>query len=228
MDCKLDVWSSPDDRRPVILLMSGGLSVISLYENLLNLQTLCTIIVVCGRQADLRSELEQIDRPNHIRVCFLGYTNTMHELMAIGDVIVTKPGGLITSEALACGLMIVIVDPYAGQEERNAAMLLEEGAAIQVHHHELAPFRLDPILADPTLLERYKTNAARLGKPDAARRIANCIVTERLAEAAAHTDVGASSFSLGGGRQLRADSLRADSRCHPPLRDRTDSNVAFS
>merc|ERR1719498_602693 len=168
MDCKLDVWSSPDDRRPVILLMSGGLSVISLYENLLNLQTLCTIIVVCGRQADLRSELEQIDRPNHIRVLFLGYTRTMHELMAIADVIITKPGGLITSEALACGLMAVIVDPYAGQEERNASMLLEEGAAIQVHHHELAPFRLEPIVKDRAVLDKFKANAARLAKPDAA------------------------------------------------------------
>merc|ERR1712139_109178 len=102
-------------------------------------------------------------------------TKTMHELLAIGDVIVTKPGGLITSEALACGLMIVIVDPYAGQEERNAAMLLEEGAAIQIFHHELVSFRLDPILSDSSCLARYKGNAARLARPKAARTIARCI-----------------------------------------------------
>merc|ERR1712046_36928 len=93
----------------------------------------------------------------------------------MGDVIVTKPGGLITSEALACGLMIVVVDPYAGQEDRNASMLLEEGAAIQVHHHELASVRLDPILSDPERLAQYKKNAKRLARPNAARKIASSV-----------------------------------------------------
>merc|ERR1712046_26178 len=102
----------------------------------------------------------------------------------MGDVIVTKPGGLITSEALACGLMIVIVDPYAGQEERNAAMLLEEGAAIQLHHHDLAAFRLEPILSTPDILSRYKKSAARLARPDAARRIVKRIFEDSLSDAA--------------------------------------------
>merc|ERR1719487_1006922 len=188
MDIKVDVWESLEDTRPVLLLMSGGLGVTFLYENLLQLQTPCIIIVVCGRQADVREELEEYEVPKHIRVQFVGYTQTMHELMAIGDVIVTKPGGLITSEALACGVMIMIVDPYAGQEERNASMLLEEGAAIQIHHHELLGFRLDPILSNPELLARYRGNAARISRPDAARRIVKCIVQENLSEAAAHAD----------------------------------------
>merc|ERR1711862_574601 len=115
--------------------------------------------MVCGRHGDIRAELEEFEVPEHIRVRFVAFTNTIHELMVVSDVIVTKPGGLITSEALACGLMIVVIDPYAGQEERNAAMLLEEGAAIWVHHHELAPVRLDPILADTNVLDRYKGNA---------------------------------------------------------------------
>merc|ERR1719478_119720 len=105
------------------------------------------------------------------------------KLMAVADVIVTKPGGLITSEALACGLMITIVDPYAGQEERNASMLLEEGAAIQVHDYNLLAFRLDPILKHSETLDRYKANAARVAKPDAARQIVNCIMSGNLSEA---------------------------------------------
>jgi len=198
MDAKVDLWDSPEDSRPVILIMSGGSSVRTLYSNMLFLPTPSIIVVVCGREADLRVELENnFEVPRQHKVCFIGFTETMHELMAICDVIVTKPGGLITSEALACSLMIVVVDPYAGQEERNAAMLLEEGAAIQVHHHELIPFRLDPIIADPAILQRYRMNAARLGKPDAARQIAKCILTEKLADAAAHTDLEALDVSPG-------------------------------
>merc|ERR1712048_476812 len=127
--------------------MAAGTNATIVYENLLMLSTPCIVVVVCGRHGDIREELEMFPVPEHIRIRFVAFTKTIHELMVVSDVIVTKPGGLITSEALACGLMIVVVDPYAGQEERNASMLLEEGAAIQVHHHELAPFRLDPILA---------------------------------------------------------------------------------
>lgn len=204
MDATVNLWDSPEDNRPIILIMSGGPSVRTLFEHTTFLQTPSIIVVVCGREADLRAELDELNVPLQHKVCLLGFTKTMHELMAISDVIITKPGGLITSEALACGLMIVVVDPYAGQEERNAAMLLEEGAAIQVHHHELIPFRLDPIIANPAILQRYRMNAARLGKPDAARQIAKCILEEKLAEASANTDLG--GLELSPGARLRVVS----------------------
>lgn len=223
MDSKVQLWESLQDLRPLILIMSGGKSVKTLYEAALFLETPSILVVVCGRQADIRTELEKFQVPPRHKICFLGFTSTMHEIMAVADVIVTKPGGLITSESLACGLMMVIVDPYAGQEERNASMLLEEGAAVQVHHHELLPFVLDPIVADTARLQRYQANAARISHPGAARQVSKCIVTEDLAEAAIHTDLEALDLSPN---RVRIASL--DSQISLDLRERCDSNASIS
>lgn len=221
MDCDLDLWQSSEDSRPVILLMSGGSNILSVFENLTKLETPSIVVVVCGRQDDLRAKLRDLPVPKHHRVNFVGYTQTMHELMAVADVIVTKPGGLITSEALACGLMITIVDPYAGQEERNASMLLEEGAAIQVHDYNLLAFRLDPILKHTETLERYKANAARLAKPDAARQIVDCIMCGNLSEAAAQADED------GLHSPVRAPKSDGKSEITAP-RERSDSLISTS
>lgn len=232
MDIKLDLWESAEDLRPVLLVMSGGSGVFPTFENLLQLRTPSIIVVVCGRQADIRSELEKIHVPKHLRVRFAGYTHTMHELMAVGDVIITKPGGLITSEALTCGLMIVIVDPYAGQEERNAAMLLEEGAAIQVHNPEVTSFRLDPILKEPALLTRYRQNSRRLARPDAARRIVRCVVRETLGEADCNDDhdtgLRPSTSSVVSHAQRERSTSDLCSNPHLSTRERSESNFSAS
>jgi processive 1,2-diacylglycerol beta-glucosyltransferase len=231
MDCDVDLWQSADDQRPIVMLMSGGPSVFSTYRSLLNLKTPCIIVVVCGREANVKKQLEEIAVPPHITVSILGFTKTLHELMVVADVIVTKPGGLITSEALACGLMVVVMDPYAGQEERNAAMLLEEGAGIQVHHHEVLPFRLNPILADPKRLDQYKSCSARLGRPDAAQLIVKSIVGECLNGMAGQADEESASCQSPA-RKLTATSTRNRSLDGKPSegqqRLRSDSTFSYS
>eukprot|EP00928_Gymnodinium_smaydae_P053461 TRINITY_DN37441_c0_g1_i1.p1 TRINITY_DN37441_c0_g1~~TRINITY_DN37441_c0_g1_i1.p1 ORF type:complete len:677 (+),score=137.82 TRINITY_DN37441_c0_g1_i1:180-2033(+) len=188
MDTELDRGLFAEDDpvsgsgRPLVVQMSTGRGAPELYKYLLELDTPISLVVVCGRQADVRSELEQIEVPLRHRVSLLGFTRTIHELLAVADVVVTKPGGLITSEALACGVMMVVVDPYPGQEERNSSMLLEEGAGIWVwDYRDLRP-KLDPILAAPpeakNSLRSYKENARRLGRPEAAFEVAKYVLGE--------------------------------------------------
>src|SRR5260370_41707052 len=66
----------------------------------------------------------------------------MHELMAIADLIITKPGGLTSSEALAMGKPLFILNPIPGQEAANSDFLLERGAAVKVNRGEDLPYRL--------------------------------------------------------------------------------------
>ena len=54
-----------------------------------------------------------------------GFTRVMHQYLSAADVIITKPGGLTTAEALATGTVMAIVNPLPGQELRNADMVLE-------------------------------------------------------------------------------------------------------
>ena len=79
----------------------------------------------------------------------LGFTDKIDELMAVADLVVSKPGGLTTSETLAPGAVMVIVNPIPGQESRNSDYLLENGAAIKVNNIGTLAYKIDSLLGDP-------------------------------------------------------------------------------
>jgi processive 1,2-diacylglycerol beta-glucosyltransferase len=87
-------------------------------------------------------------------------------------VVVSKPGGLTTSEALACGAAMAVVNPIPGQESRNSDFLLENGAALKINNLATLPFKLDQVLSDSQRLAQLKRNAKRLGRPKAAFEVA--------------------------------------------------------
>ena len=91
--------------------------------------------------------------------------------MAAADLVVGKPGGLTTSEALARGLVFVVVSPIPGQEERNSDHLLEEGAAIRCNNLPVLAYKIDRLLDDPARFAAMQANARRLARPDAAHEI---------------------------------------------------------
>ena len=180
-------FSTPKDRaaclarqglvgdRPVVLQLAGGFGV-GPIENLcravLAVETPLELVVVAGRNQELKGRLEQVEAPGRHRVKVLGFTTEMDELMAAADVVVSKPGGLTTSEALARGAAMVIVNPIPGQESRNSDFLLENGAAIKINNIATLPYKLGQLLADPARLALLKSNARRLGKPQAAFEVA--------------------------------------------------------
>jgi processive 1,2-diacylglycerol beta-glucosyltransferase len=91
--------------------------------------------------------------------------------MAASDILLGKPGGLTTSEALARGLIFVIVNPIPGQEERNSDHLLEEGVAIRCNNLPVLAYKLDRLLGDSSRMDNMRANARRLARPHAARDI---------------------------------------------------------
>jgi processive 1,2-diacylglycerol beta-glucosyltransferase len=109
------------DDLPVLLILSGGFGMGPVAEILAELdksEKQFQMLVVTGRNDELRKKLAAQTRkhPTH----FLGFSTNMHELMAVADLIVTKPGGLTTSEALAMGKPIFILNPIPGQEAANS------------------------------------------------------------------------------------------------------------
>lgn len=161
--------------RPVILQLGGGFGVgpvERLYGGLLSLETPLEIVVVAGRNEELKTRLEQVAVPDRHRAKVLGFTTQMDELMSAADLVVSKPGGLTTSEALACGAAMVVVNPIPGQESRNSDFLLENGAAVKINSLATLPFKLAQLLADPARVARLRENARRLGRPRAALDIA--------------------------------------------------------
>ena len=89
---------------------------------------------------------------------------------------VGKPGGLTTSEALAKGLPMVIVNPIPGQEERNADHLLEEGAAIRCNNLPVLAWKIDRVLDDPARLAAMRASVDRVARPEAAQTVVRTLL----------------------------------------------------
>jgi processive 1,2-diacylglycerol beta-glucosyltransferase len=164
------------DDLPIILVLSGGFGMGPVAEILAELDKVgqqFQTIVVTGRNEELRRELAGVDRkhPTHI----LGFASNMHELMAIADLIITKPGGLTSSEALAMGKPLFILNPIPGQEAANSDFLLERGAAVKINRVEDLPYRIAQLLGKPKLCE-MEVAARALGRPASAKTICEEVI----------------------------------------------------
>ena len=172
---------APD--RTTILLSAGGEgvgAVDALIEALLPLQHRVQIAAICGRNEELKKRLTRmatrIKPGGNVLLKPFGYTNQMDELMAASDLVMGKPGGLTTSEALAKGLVFVIVNPIPGQEERNSDHLLEASVAIRCNNLPTVSYKLDRLIADSARFKAMQANARRMGRPNAAKEIVGRLV----------------------------------------------------
>jgi len=168
-----------EPERTTILVTTGGFGVgptTGLVSSLLDLKHPAQILVMCGRNAELKEQIDRLVRwmPHSGRhtVRAVGYTTAMPQYMAAADLIVGKPGGLTTSEALAQGLLFVIVNPIPGQEERNADHLLEQGAAIRCNNLPVLAYKIDRLLDNPARVSSMQDAAGALARPLAAVEIA--------------------------------------------------------
>ena len=164
--------------RTTILLSAGGFgvgSVDALVGALLPLQHRAQVVAICGRNEELKKRLSRLATRTGpdatVTLKPFGYTTDMDELMAASDLVLGKPGGLTTSEALAKGLVFVIVNPIPGQEERNSDHLLESGVAIRCNNLPALAYKINRLLDDSSRLRSMKANALKMGRPNAANEI---------------------------------------------------------
>src|SRR6185295_4537825 len=156
--------------RTTILLSAGGFgvgSVDALIAALLPLQHRAQIVAICGRNEELRERLAgeaaRLKPDANVLVKPFGYTKDMDELMTASDLVLGKPGGLTTCEALAKGLVFVIVNPIPGQEERNSDHLLEAVVGIRCNNLPTMSYKLDRLLSDPERFKTMQANSLRMG-----------------------------------------------------------------
>jgi len=169
--------------KTTLLLSAGALGVgptEMVVERLKHLRHDVQTIVTCGRSEEAKARVTQAVSSMRERFCVLGYSDRMHELMQISDLFIGKPGGLTTSEALACGLPMAVFSPIPGQEERNADHLLEEGAGIRCNELTTLPFKIDRLLDDPARVAAMREAARAMGRPHAARTVVDTLLNDHL------------------------------------------------
>lgn len=158
---------------PVILIMGGGTGALPLDRmaaEFSHSSSHVQLLVVAGHNKPLRERLSGMAKNMPITV--FGFVDNIHELMAVSDVIITKPGGLSTAEALAMGIPMVLFRPIPGQEEGNARFLINAGAACYADDVQALPSVVEKLLQDCAQLQGMRRKAAELAKPDAAQAVA--------------------------------------------------------
>ena len=170
-----------DPAARVLLVSAGGYGIgpmEQLVGALLNLKRGWQIVAIAGKSEKLRQRMEKLAGKAGAldggakRLIAVGFTQEMDRYMAAADLLVGKAGGLTTSEALARGLPMAVIEPIPGQEERNADHLLEEGAAIRCNNFPAAAWKIAKLLDDAGRLERMREAARGMGRSGAAAEIA--------------------------------------------------------
>jgi processive 1,2-diacylglycerol beta-glucosyltransferase len=164
-----------DPNRPTILVMGGSQGLGPLQEMVGQLHQLSyQCLITAGVNRDLfRSIQKRYGKDRRIRV--FGYTKMVSTLMDASDLLITKPGGLTSSEALAKALPMIITNPIPGQEERNARYLLKQGVAEEADDPEEIALLAQTLFHHPTKMKRMAEKAAAISHPYAAMEVARHI-----------------------------------------------------
>lgn len=154
----------------LILTGSFGIGPIGKIVGLLHKDV--QVLVVCARNKRLYKRLIKKDYPN---TKVFGFIDYVQELMAVSDIIITKPGGLGICESLAMDLFPIFISPIPGQETENIKVLGSLG--IGIYPKDIREIR-DIILnfkQNPDKLENVKKIIRKIRMPFAAREICNVI-----------------------------------------------------
>ncbi len=165
------------DEKYTVLVMMGsmgyGKAAVEIIKQLDKLPDDFQIIAVCGKNKRLKSSVSKLKL--HRKLITYGFINNVDEIMDCCDCIITKPGGLTTSEALAKNLPLILTNPIPGQEDRNMEFMTNHGLAISVSDTFPVDEAVYLLMNYPHISLQLKDNACHLAKPDAARKLGEFI-----------------------------------------------------
>lgn len=183
---KLDIMNSFDlnPDKKVILFFGGGEFGLGREQTIKILKSFIShvnnhqIVAIAGKNEKMKVAFESLVSEMHAGeiVKVLSYTNQVPELMSISDLVVTKPGGLTTTESLASGLPIIAINPIPGQEEENAEFLEKSGVAIWLKKRDDFDSVISNLLSNEQKLHQMKINTKLLAKKNSTRDICNIIL----------------------------------------------------
>lgn len=167
--------------KPVVTIFGGGLhykQVRLMVSQLMNTSEVGTIIVAAGRNEQLLDSLTELNSTPETELLKLGLVDYVDDLLVASDLVITKAGGLIVSEVLARGKPMIIVDPFPGQEEWNADLIVAAGAGVQLRLPEMVAHCVKFLLNHSERLSQMQASALELGEPRAALNIAENILSQ--------------------------------------------------
>ena len=168
-----------DPRQIIILIMGGGQGlgpIKTIVKSLEKAKGDFQEIVVTGINKKLYRSLKKKIKKSKKKILLYGYADNINELMSVSDIIITKPGGVTTAEALAKKMAMIIVKPIPGQEANNTAYLIEMGAAVKAASAKGVRAILEGLLSDRHKLAGLRNSAEKISRPNASFDIARLLL----------------------------------------------------
>ena len=173
---------SPD--KNTILFFAGGEFGLGrkrtslVFRALIRLFKDCQVIAISGRNKKMYLKFKKIVESYNVndRVKVLDYTNKVPELMSIASIVVTKPGGLTSTESLVSGLPIIVINPIPGQEEENADFLVRHGVAVWIKKEDNIARCLKNLYRHPEDVQEMRENIKNLAMPDSTKNICDILM----------------------------------------------------
>lgn len=177
-----------DENKKVILFFGGGEFGLGKDRTAQILKALICkvpsyqVVAVAGKNEKMKEAFEQLVLECHAndRVCVLGFTDKVPELMSISSAVVTKPGGLTTTESLTSGLPILIINPIPGQEEENAEFLEKNHVGIWLRKEDIPEDVVCKFFESEESLEKMHEHAKQLACRNSTEEICKIALKEIL------------------------------------------------
>ena len=168
----------PQDRR-IVLIMGGGVGIGPLDKMMRALDRVevpLAAAVIVGRNKRLERRVIAAAEHTSYPLRVFGFVNNVFDYMHASDVLLSKPGGLTSSEALAARIPMILVKPLPGQEERNTRYLVTRHAAVRARGEQQLGAAVTEVLTSPERRAQLSASIDALRHPDAALRVAERIV----------------------------------------------------
>ncbi|MEW8995896.1 glycosyltransferase [Clostridium sp.] len=155
------------ENKMTLLVMAGSFGVYNIekiYKNISNIPMDFQIIILTGNNKRLYNKIKEQIKFSNKQTKLIKFTNEVHRYMNLADVLITKPGGLTVSEALAANLPLITFDAIPGQEEANAKFLLDHGMSISIGSGDNCIEAIEALLKDKNKLKEIKENCMTFDK----------------------------------------------------------------
>lgn len=168
--------------KPIFLVFGGGAYGMSdasiLFKSILDIQEDIQIIAISGKSEKTKEDFKKLALESNKKVVILGFTDKIPALMSISDFVVSKPGGLTTTEILVSNVPFIIFNPVPGQEEENSNFLTNNGAAVRLWDLNKATPFLEQLLNDTFKIEHMKIMQKHIAKPNSTKDIVETVLKE--------------------------------------------------
>jgi processive 1,2-diacylglycerol beta-glucosyltransferase len=177
-ECKKEL--NLDENKKYILVLSGSMgfgNVLEIVEELLKEIENTNFIISCGTNKKLIEALNKKFKTND-NITILSYTNKLYKYMASSEIILTKPGGLTTTEISTIRKPFILTAPIPGCENYNADFFASRKMAIKCNNTVEIAKNTNQLLNNKDLQKEMITNQEKYINANACEDICNIIINE--------------------------------------------------